>query len=109
MLGIGVFSPSSPPSYLELVKEMATDRHLYLIIAGSDYIYGTNYQFSHLYFGKDLHHVTRAKMIQGMGRVGRGKCQQKYTIRLRDDRLAATLFGAGHKSIERENMCRLLV
>ena len=35
-------------------EELAQDQKLYLIIASSDYIYGTNYQFCHGYLGKEF-------------------------------------------------------
>jgi hypothetical protein len=57
---------------------------LYMIIASSDYIYGTNYQFCHAYLSKDLI-LTQEKIIQALGRVGRFNIQQNYTVRFRDD------------------------
>ena len=38
--------------YMEIMKKLAEDQKLYLIIASSDYIYGTNYQFCHGYLEK---------------------------------------------------------
>jgi hypothetical protein len=90
MMGIGVFSASAPPRYMELVKEQVMKQKVYLILATSDYIYGTNYQFANLYLGKDMN-VTQEKLIQTLGRVGRGK-QVPYTIRFRDDKFANILF-----------------
>ena len=55
-----------------------------MIIASSDYIYGTNYQFCHAYLSKDLN-LTQEKIVQALGRVGRFNIQQNYTIRFRDD------------------------
>ena len=63
---------------------------MYLILATTDYIYGTNYQFANLYIGKDMN-VSQEKLIQTMGRVGRGK-QVPYSIRFRDDKFIKTLF-----------------
>ena len=36
------------------MKELAYQKKLFLIIATSDFIYGTNYQFCHSYISKDL-------------------------------------------------------
>ena len=90
MMGIGVFSVDSPPRYLELIKEQTARQKMYLILATTDYIYGTNYQFANLYIGKDMN-VSQEKLIQTMGRVGRGK-QVPYSIRFRDDKFIKTLF-----------------
>jgi len=62
-----------------------------LIIASSDYIYGTNYQFCHGYLGKDLN-LTQEKIIQSLGRIGRNNIQQSYSVRLRDDKQIDKLF-----------------
>ena len=90
MMGIGVFSAKATPRYLELVKEQVMKQKMYLIVATSDYIYGTNYQFANLYLGKDMK-LSQEKLIQTLGRVGRGK-QVPYAIRLRDDSFAKILF-----------------
>ena len=90
MMGIGVFSSSSPPRYMELVKEQVMKQKMYLILATSDYIYGTNYQFANLYLGKDMM-LSQEKLIQTLGRVGRGK-QVPYSIRFRSDAFATLLF-----------------
>jgi hypothetical protein len=90
MMGIGVFSAKATPRYLELVKEQVMKQKMYLIVATSDYIYGTNYQFANLYLGKDMM-LSQEKLIQTLGRVGRGK-QVPYAIRLRDDSFAKILF-----------------
>ena len=60
---------------------------LYLIIASSDYIYGTNYQFCHGYLGKEFYNMSREKIIQAMGRVGRHSNELDYTIRIRDNNI----------------------
>ena len=39
------------------MKKLAQNQKLYLIIASSDYIYGTNYQFCHGYLSKDLGNI----------------------------------------------------
>lgn len=87
LMGIGVFKrdneKSLNPAYLEIMKSLASQQKLYMIIAESDYFWGTNYQACHAYFSKDLI-LTQDKILQGMGRVGRGNIQQNYTIRFRD-------------------------
>lgn len=90
MMGIGVFSAEAPPRYMELVKEQVMKQKMYVVLATSDYIYGTNYQFANLYLGKDMH-LSQEKLIQTLGRVGRGK-QVPYSIRFRDDAFASVLF-----------------
>ena len=77
---------------MEIMKKLAYDQHLYIILASSDYIYGTNYQFCHGYIGKDLLNMTQQKTIQALGRIGRNNMQQEYTIRFRDDRILTKLF-----------------
>lgn len=91
MLGIGVFSTTVPPRYLEIMKELAVQQKLYLIIATTSYIYGTNYPFANAYIAKDLKDITQEELIQAMGRVGRDK-RVPYSIRIRDDAILQTLF-----------------
>jgi hypothetical protein len=109
LMGIGIFEKETKKNtkYLELIKRLANQQKLYLIIASSDYIYGTNYQFCHGYIGKDLGTMTQEKIIQSFGRIGRGNIQQDYTIRLRDDRILEKLFLPDTELIEAKNMCRL--
>ena len=64
MMGIGVFTKHKCVDYVTIMKELAHKQQLYLIIASSDYIYGTNYQFCHGYIGKDLENLTQEKLIQ---------------------------------------------
>jgi hypothetical protein len=92
LLGIGVFTNHESIAYTEIMKKMADQQRLYLIIADSDYIYGTNYQFCHCYISKDMDTLTQEKIIQAMGRVGRNNIQQNYSIRFRDDAQIHTLF-----------------
>jgi hypothetical protein len=73
------------------MKKLADNQKLYLIIADSDYIYGTNYQFCHGYLSKDLK-LTQEKIIQAMGRIGRNNIQQNYSIRFRDNEQIKILF-----------------
>ena len=125
MMGIGVFSNTTGSGngngsgngvetgekrngrYIEIMKRMADEQKLYIIIASSDYIYGTNYQFCHGYLSKDLN-LTQEKIIQAMGRIGRSNVQQDYTIRFRDDEQIIKLFSEDTEKPEVINMNRLL-
>lgn len=107
LMGIGVFDETLPMEYLELMKHLAYEQKLFLIIASSDYIYGTNYQFCHGYLSKDLISMTQEKIIQCFGRVGRGNKQQNYTLRLRDERFIQKVFEPETNKIEARNMNRL--
>ena len=109
MMGIGVFSESNCVEYKEIMKKLAQEQKLYLIIASSDYIYGTNYQFCHGYLSKDLGNISQEKMIQAFGRVGRSSLQKTYTIRLRNDTLIEKLFMEETHKPEVENMNKLFV
>jgi hypothetical protein len=103
MMGIGVFINHDNIAYTEIMKKMADEQKLYMIVASSDYIYGTNYQFCHGYLSKDLK-LTQEKLIQAMGRVGRNNIQQTYTVRFRDDAHIAKLFAADADKPEIRNM-----
>jgi hypothetical protein len=126
LLGIGVFSKdkkcdagnvidsmsighSNPDqlAYMEVMKRLAYKQQLYLILAASDYVYGTNYQFCHGFIGKDLTNMTQQKTIQAMGRVGRNQIQQEYTIRFRDDTMLTQLFMPAESNKEANMMSRL--
>jgi hypothetical protein len=107
LMGIGAITDHKNAAYNEIMKELAQDQKLFLIIASSDYIYGTNYQFCHGYIGRDLHDMTQEKTIQAMGRVGRNGIQQDYTIRFRDDGLIQKLFLPSTNKLEADNMNRL--
>ena len=89
------------------MKKLAQEQKLFLIIASTDYIYGTNYQFCHGYIGKDLAQMSEEKCIQAMGRVGRNKLQQDYSIRFRDNALLEKLFFGDNVKPEVVNMRRL--
>jgi len=106
MMGIGVFTNHENITYTEIMKKMADDQRLYMIIATSDYIYGTNYQFCHSYISKDLN-LTQEKIIQAMGRIGRNNIQQNYTIRFRDDDQILKIFTSETDKPEIINMNRL--
>lgn len=107
LLGIGTFDNNVHCKYLEIMKDLAYNQKLYLIIASTDYIYGTNYSFCHGYIGKDLTNMTQQKIIQAMGRIGRNKMQQDYTIRFRDDSMIKKLFSPIEHNMEAINMCKL--
>jgi hypothetical protein len=106
LMGIGIFTTHKNPKYLEIVKQLATEQQLYLIIASSDYIYGTNYQFCHGYLSKDLD-LTQEKIIQSIGRIGRNNIQQSYSIRFRDNCFIDKLFTNQGITPEITNMNRL--
>ena len=109
LLGVGVFAPWNSPSYTEIMKSLAQSQKLFMVVATSDYIYGTNYQFCHGYIAKDLGGMSQEKCIQAMGRVGRNRLQQTYSIRFRDDSLIRRLFTAEADRPEVANMRRLFV
>jgi hypothetical protein len=108
MMGIGVFMAYSDVRYIEIMKSLAEQQRLYMIIASSDYIYGTNYQYCHGFLGKDLR-LTKEKLIQALGRFGRNNVQNDYTIRFRDDMQVSVLFQNNTNPIEVNNMNRLFV
>ena len=117
LMGIGVFDSlfvqsqdAAISSYMEIMKRMAYEQQLFLIIASSDYIYGTNYQLCHGFLGKDLHNMTQQKIIQAMGRIGRNNIQQEYTVRFRDDVLLSRVFlPLDEEDMEASNMCKLFL
>ena len=106
MMGIGVFINHENIAYTEIMKRLADEQKLYMIITSSDYIYGTNYQFCHGYLSKDLD-LTQEKIIQAMGRIGRNNIQQTYTLRFRDDAQIMKLFTSETEKPEIVNMNRL--
>ena len=103
MMGIGVFINHENIRYTEIMKKMADEQRLYLIIASSDYIYGTNYQFCHGYISKGMN-LTQEKIIQAMGRIGRNNIQQTYSLRFRDDDQIMKIFTADAEKPEIINM-----
>ena len=108
-MGIGVFAKDQDSTYVEIMKRLASDQKLYMIIADSDYIYGTNYQFCHGYLSKDMG-LTQEKIIQGIGRIGRNNIQQTYSVRFRDEAQIETLFRTfePHEKPEVRNMNLLI-
>jgi len=109
LLGIGMFIEDPNKHYMEIMKRLAEEQKLFIIIASSDYIYGTNYQFCHGFIGKDLTKMTPQKTLQAMGRIGRNHIQQDYTIRFRDDEMITRLFQKPLVNTEADNMCSLFV
>lgn len=107
LLGIGMFIENPNVKYMELMKRLAEEQKLFIIIASSDYIYGTNYQFCHGFIGKDLTRMTPQKTLQAMGRIGRNHIQHDYTIRFRDDDMITRLFQKPLVNTEAVNMCVL--
>lgn len=107
LLGIGVFIENPNVQYMEIMKKLADEQRLFIIIASSDYIYGTNYQFCHGFIGKDLTNMTQQKTLQAMGRIGRNNIQQDYTIRFRTDEMITNLFTKPEINLEADNMCKL--
>ena len=92
---------------MEIMKSLADEQKLFMIIASTDYIYGTNYQFCHGFIGKDLTNSTQQKIYQAMGRIGRNNIQQDYTIRFRDNEIVNNLFKKSTNNLELINMCKL--
>jgi hypothetical protein len=107
LLGIGLFVENANVKYMEIMKKLAEQQRLFIIIASSDYIYGTNYQFCHGFIGKDLTQMTQQKTMQAMGRIGRNNIQQDYTIRFRDDNMISQLFRRPETNMEAKNMSNL--
>ncbi len=107
LMGIGVFADDNCKEYKDIMKKLAQEQKLYLILASSDYIYGTNYQFCHGYLSKDLANMTQEKMLQAFGRVGRKNNQLEYTLRLRDKSLIEKLYTKEEDKKEIYNMNRL--
>lgn len=107
LLGIGMFLENVDVRYMEIMKQLADEQRLFVIIASTDYIYGTNYQFCHGFIGKDLTEMTQQKTLQAMGRIGRNHIQQDYTIRFRDDAMIETILMKQTVNKEAMHMCRL--
>jgi hypothetical protein len=107
LMGIGVFTTHKNNDYIEIMKQLASNQKLFMIIASSDYIYGTNYQFCHGYIGKDLQEMSQEKAIQAMGRIGRNQIDKDYSIRFRFDGLIHKILKPEEDKIEVRNMNNL--
>lgn len=93
-MGIGVLHQTDP-DFNDIMKELADTKQLMLILATSDYIYGTNYQFSHGYLSEDIDRITQEKIIQAIGRVGRKEKNKTFTFRFRDKKYTKLFFEEG--------------
>jgi len=107
LCGIGVFTEHTNIKYTELMKSLADEKRLFMIIGSSDFIYGTNYQFSHGYIGADLEEMTQQKITQTIGRVGRATAVSDYSVRFRNDQLIERFFARDLGLVEAANMNRL--
>ena len=107
LMGIGLFVTGVDPKYLELMKRLAASQDLFIIIASSDFVFGTNYNFCHGFIGKDMANMTQAKTVQCLGRIGRSAIQSTYTARFRDDAFIYQLFKTPEINYEAVNMSRL--
>jgi hypothetical protein len=107
LLGIGLFIQGVDARYLELMKNLAQEQNLFIIIASSDFVFGTNYNFCHGIIGKDMANMTQAKTIQCLGRIGRSSIQSTYTVRFRDDAFIYNLFKEQMMNQEAINMSKL--
>ena len=107
LMGIGVFVEDTDKKYRDIMKKLAQEQKLYLILASSDYIYGTNYNFCHGYLGKDLKNMTQEKMLQAFGRVGRKNNQLQYTLRIRHSGIIDKLYKEEEEKMEVINMSKL--
>lgn len=107
LMGIGVFNPQSS-DYNDLVKDLSEQKKLGVILASSDFIYGTNYQFCHAYIAEDLCKMTQEKIIQAIGRVGRKEQNKTFTFRFREDTLIRSLF-VQENTLETSQMNRLFI
>jgi hypothetical protein len=53
--------------------------------------------------------MTQQKIIQALGRIGRNKIQQEYTVRFRDNALIERLLNPVDYNLEAINMNKLFV
>ena len=105
LLGIGILHKNDAV-FNDIMKELADSKNLMLILAASDYIYGTNYQFAHGYLSNDLKGLTQEKIIQAIGRVGRKEKNKSFTFRFMDNS-CTPLFFDDTPSIEGNKMNEL--
>jgi len=107
LMGIGVFDPSiKNDDYNDIMKELADEKKLLVIIAGKEYINGTNYQFYHAYLADDIVNINQETIIQAIGRVGRKEKNKTFTFRFRDNSVIQSLFVQKNR-IEMDNLNRL--
>jgi hypothetical protein len=91
LMGVAVLTETDS-GYLEIVKQLASMGKLFLVVADFTYLTGTNYQFAHGYFGKDLADLSQGMVIQALGRIGRGDLIG-CTARVREPSMFQKLFG----------------
>ena len=92
-MGIGVFNTySEKDDYNDIMKELADQKKLVFMIAGSEYINGTNFQFYHGYLADDIININQETIIQAIGRVGRKEKNKTFTFRFRDASVIKSLF-----------------
>ena len=107
LMGIGVFDPSiKNDDYNDIMKELADEKKLLVIIAGKEYINGTNYQFYHAYLADDIMNMNQETIIQAIGRVGRKEKNKTFTFRFRDNSVIQSLFVHTNR-IEIDNLNKL--
>lgn len=106
LMGVGILNNDNN-EYNTIMRELADNKKLYIIIASSDYIYGTNYQFAHCYLSPDIRFITQEKIIQAIGRVGRKEKNKTFTFRILNEEHIHILFN-NDKCIEGEKMNYLL-
>jgi len=93
LMGIGVFNTSiEKDDYNDIMKELADQKKLVFMIAGSEYINGTNFQFYHGYLADDIININQETIIQAIGRVGRKEKNKTFTFRFRDTSVIKSLF-----------------
>jgi hypothetical protein len=93
LMGIGIFNVNHKlDEYNDIMKELADQKQLLFIIAGSEYINGTNYQFYHGYLADDILNINQETIIQSIGRVGRKEKNRSFTFRFRDNKIIEHLF-----------------
>lgn len=117
LMGVGVLDQASTSDtnknnndyakYLNIIKGQIEKKNMYLIVGNSDYIYGTNYQFSHCYLGKDVKSLTQEKIIQCIGRVGRQDRNQRFTFRFRSQMQIDSFFNHCENNMEALHLNRL--
>lgn len=107
LMGIGVFNTySEKDDYNDIMKELADEKKLVFMIAGSEYINGTNFQFYHGYLADDIVNINQETIIQAIGRVGRKEKNKTFTFRFRDTSVIKSLF-VKENNIESINMNKL--
>ena len=96
LMGIGVFNSNESElkldDYNDIMKELADQKKLVFMIAGSEYINGTNFQFDHGYLADDIININQETIIQAIGRVGRKEKNKTFTFRFRDSCVIKSLF-----------------